>query len=90
MQMGLVGKYLKYASLPASMALASWSRRGEITCDRAGLLCCGSLEVALTAMLKLVVGHKLSETLDVEEYVGQLDELGKDDSCRVSDSNSLC
>lgn len=70
-----VGIYLKYASLPASMALAGWSRRGEITCDRAGLLCCGSLDVALSAMLKIAVGDKLSETIDLEEYVGQLDDM---------------
>lgn len=69
-----VGIYIKYASLPASMALDAWSRRGEITCDRAGLVCSRDLDASLRAMMKIALGsHKLFEEMDVDEFLGQLD-----------------
>lgn len=68
------GLYLKYASLPASMALDAWSRRGVITCDRAGLICCRDLDSALKAMMKTALGsHKLFEEMDLDEFLGQLE-----------------
>ncbi len=71
-----VGAYIKWAVTPASLALNSWSRRAEITCDRAGLICCKSEDAALTAMLKLAVGSKqLFEKADMDEFMAQLDDL---------------
>jgi Zn-dependent protease with chaperone function len=71
-----IGVYVKWASLPASMALNAWSRRAEITCDRAGLLCCKDEEVALMSLMKLAIGsEKLFDEVDIEEYLGQLGEL---------------
>ena len=68
--------FVKWAAVPARVALNSWSRRGEITCDRAGLICCRDKEAALRAIMKLALGSKkLFEEVDLEEYVGQLDEL---------------
>ncbi len=70
------GKVISYAITPASLALNSWSRRAEITCDRAGLICCKNETAALSAMLKLAVGSKqLFEKADLEEFMGQVDEL---------------
>lgn len=72
------GIYLKYASLPASMALDAWSRRGEITCDRAGLVCAKDLDASLRAMMKIALGsHKLFEEMDVEEFLTQLDGVNE-------------
>jgi Zn-dependent protease with chaperone function len=69
---------VKWAMVPATMALKAWSRRAEITCDRAGLLCAKNEEVALQSMLKLAVGSKeLFDKLDVDEYLNQLDDLQK-------------
>lgn len=69
-----VGLYVKYASLPASMALDAWSRRGEVTCDRAGLVCAKDLDASMRAMMKIALGsHKLSEEMDVEEFLAQLE-----------------
>ena len=69
-----VGIYVKYASLPASMALDAWSRRGEVTCDRAGLVCARDLDASLRAMMKIALGsHKLFEEMDVDEFLHQLD-----------------
>lgn len=71
-----VGAYLKWAVIPASVALNGWSRRAEITCDRAGLVCCRSEEAATQAMLKLVTGSKeLASRIDVEDYLSQIDGM---------------
>lgn len=60
---------------PALIALQSWSRAAEITCDRAGLLCCGDLEVGTRAFLKLVTGSKsLFDQLNVDQFLDQLRE----------------
>ena len=71
-----LGVYVKYASLPASLALNSWSRRGEVTCDRAGMVCCKSEEAALRAIMKLSVGSQaLYEQMDLSEFLQQADDL---------------
>lgn len=68
--------FVKWAAVPARVALNGWSRRGEITCDRAGLLCCRNEDAALRAMMKLALGSKkLFEEIDIEEYLGQLDDI---------------
>ncbi len=67
---------VKWAAIPARVALNSWSRRGEVTCDRAGLVCCRDEDAALRAMMKVALGsQKLFEELDLEEYLDQLDDL---------------
>ena len=73
-----VGVYVKWASLPASMALDAWSRRGEITCDRAGLVCAMDEEAALKAMMKIALGsHKLFEEMNVDEFLQQLEGVNE-------------
>ena len=74
--------FVRWIVYPALMALQSWSRRAEITCDRAGLMCARDLKVAERALIKLALGsQKLYEQVDVEEYLKQLDQgkegLGK-------------
>lgn len=60
---------------PALIAMRGWSRAAEITCDRAGLLCCKDLAVAQHSFLKMVVGSKrLYEELNVDQYLDQLRE----------------
>ena len=41
--------FLRWIIAPAEIALATWSRRAEITCDRAGLLCSRDLRSALAS-----------------------------------------
>ena len=45
-------------SLPPSkvLKLMSWSRQAEISADRVGLLCCGDIEAASRALIKLSCG----------------------------------
>lgn len=68
--------FVRWAVAPAKVALSAWSRRAEITCDRAGLLCCRDAEVARNSILKLAVGTgRLMDEIDVDEYMNQLDGL---------------
>jgi Zn-dependent protease with chaperone function len=47
------------------------SRRAELTCDRAGLYCAGSLEASQLAMINATVGAQLAAQVNVEEAVRQ-------------------
>jgi Zn-dependent protease with chaperone function len=51
------------------MPILAWSRRSEITCDRAGLLCCGDLAVAERALIRLVAGHADTDRVDIDDYL---------------------
>ena len=63
---------LRYAALPILLSLRAWSRRAEITCDRAAALCVGDMDVALRAITKLALGsQKLYEELNVEAFLQQ-------------------
>lgn len=66
---------MAYLAPPVEIALQSWYRRAEITCDRAGLLCTGKLEPAVRSFLKLACGSKkLYAELNVEAYLEQLQD----------------
>jgi Zn-dependent protease with chaperone function len=67
--------YVRWIVQPAILALQAWSRRAEITCDRAGLLCVKDFTVAQAATVKLALGsQKLYSEIKIEEYVKQLEE----------------
>ncbi len=67
--------YVRWIVQPAILALRAWSRRAEITCDRASLLCTKDLEVTTSAIVKLGLGsQKLYKDLKIDEYLKQLDE----------------
>jgi hypothetical protein len=71
----VAGLFLRNVALPALLALRAWSRRAEITCDRAGALCARDLDVALRALTKLALGsQKLYDQLDIEAFLEQHDE----------------
>lgn len=53
----------------AGIALKAWSRRSEVSADRAGLLCCGSLNVAQHALMQLEMGFIDSENASLEDFV---------------------
>ena len=63
---------LKMVLPPLDVALNAWYRRAEITCDRAGLLCCGDVQVAAKSFVKLACGsRKLSQEVDIDAYLEQ-------------------
>jgi len=44
--------FVRWIVQPAIMALKGWSRRAEVTCDRASLIAARDIEVALSALVK--------------------------------------
>jgi Zn-dependent protease with chaperone function len=67
------------------LALSGWSRRAEITCDRAGLLCSSDVDVSMRALAKLALGSvKLYEEFNLEAYLEQYDE-GQDGIGKITE-----
>ncbi|MCA9578965.1 MAG: M48 family metallopeptidase [Sandaracinaceae bacterium] len=67
--------FLRWIIAPAEVALATWSRRAEITCDRAGLLCSRDLDSARRSFLKLACGsQKLYAQIDLDAYLEQFED----------------
>ncbi len=70
------GAVTRTVSLPATLGLRAWSRRAEVTCDRAGALCSGDLDASLRALTKLALGsQRLYAELNVEEFLAQTEQL---------------
>jgi Zn-dependent protease with chaperone function len=65
----VIGKLLN------SVVFGDWINRTEFTADRAGLIACRSLTVAVSTMLKFGVGVRLFEKLDIKEFLGQLNDV---------------
>jgi Zn-dependent protease with chaperone function len=60
---------------PALVALRTWSRRAEITCDRAGMLVSRDQHAAERAITKLAVGsRKLYEEFNLDAFLEQHEE----------------
>ncbi|NEQ27757.1 MAG: M48 family metallopeptidase, partial [Microcoleus sp. SIO2G3] len=53
-----------------------WSRCAEITCDRAGLICCGDVKTAETALIKLITGSGNSlQEINIEKFREQIKKV---------------
>jgi Zn-dependent protease with chaperone function len=61
--------YVRWVVQPAIMTLQAWSRRAEVTCDRASLLAVRDLEKALQAMVQLEVGVDQGAAFSAEDYL---------------------
>jgi Zn-dependent protease with chaperone function len=70
---GALGNTIRMILLPLrstiGLALQAWSRRAEVTCDRAGLICCKDLKVAEMALVRLLLGFEAAEKIQVEDVV---------------------
>ena len=67
--------FLRWLVPPAELALKSWARLAEVTCDRAGLLCTGDVKVAQASFVKMACGsNTLYEQLDVDAFMAQAEE----------------
>lgn len=53
--------FVRWVVQPAIMTLQAWSRRAEITCDRAALLALRDVDKTLAALVKLELGDKPDE-----------------------------
>lgn len=69
--LGQIGALIRMTGIP----LLAWERRSEITCDRAGLLCCGDIEVAERALIRLVAGHADADHVDIDDYLRKHQEM---------------
>jgi Zn-dependent protease with chaperone function len=57
------------------MFFLNWSRSAEVTCDRTGLICCGSLETAERALASLATGGVASlRGINIDAYLDQLNQ----------------
>jgi Zn-dependent protease with chaperone function len=74
----VMGAFAGWIWQPAILALMAWSRRAEITCDRAGMLCSKSDLTSARALTKLALGsRKLYEEFNLDAFLEQYEE-GKD------------
>jgi Zn-dependent protease with chaperone function len=78
----MAGAFVPWILQPALIALRSWSRRAEITCDRAGMLVAKNKQAAERAISKLAVGSsKLYEEFNLDAFLEQhgegADGIGK-------------
>jgi len=69
------GQIMSLLVQPVKNALFAWSRAGEVTCDRAGILCCGESESTETAKAKMAAGAIMGAEVNVDELVKQYDML---------------
>lgn len=70
-----LGPLGRVIDMTAGIPLRAWSRRSEITSDRAGLLCCGDLGVAERALLRLVAGEADVDEVDIDDYLRKYKEV---------------
>jgi len=61
--------FVRWAVQPAILTLQAWSRRAEITCDRAGMLALKDGHKAMAALTKLELGLDKNAAFNVEEYL---------------------
>lgn len=65
---------LNLLTLGAQLALKAWDRAGEVTCDRAGMICAENLEDAYSGMAKFMYGAAFGERkIDYNAIRAQLD-----------------
>jgi Zn-dependent protease with chaperone function len=64
--------FVRWIVQPAVMTLQAWSRRAEITCDRAALVCARDLDVTFRQMLKTEIGIEQAPDLSIDAYLKQL------------------
>jgi Zn-dependent protease with chaperone function len=74
----MAGFFVPWVLQPALIALRAWSRRAEITCDRAGMLVSRDTIASERAIAKLAVGSaRLYEEFDIEAFLEQHEESSR-------------
>jgi Zn-dependent protease with chaperone function len=67
--------YVRWVVQPAIMTLQAWSRRAEVTCDRAALLAVGDLDKTLQALVTLELGVDKGSAFNAEDYLRTIPDL---------------
>ncbi len=74
----MAGMVVPWILQPALVALRTWSRRAEVTCDRAGMLVSKDQVAAERAITKLAVGSgRLYEEFSVDAFLEQHEEASQ-------------
>jgi Zn-dependent protease with chaperone function len=69
--------FVRWVVQPAIMTLQAWSRRAEVTCDRAALLAVRDLDKTLTAMVRLELGLDKGSAFNADDYLRSLPDVKK-------------
>lgn len=69
--------FVRWAVKPAILTLQAWSRRAEVTCDRASLIAVRNLDQTLAALVKLELGLDKKAALNVDEYLQSVPDTAK-------------
>jgi len=69
--------FVRWIIQPAIMTLQAWSRRAEVTCDRAALLAVRDLDKTLAAMVRLELGLDKGSAFNAEEYLRAMPDVKK-------------
>jgi Zn-dependent protease with chaperone function len=69
--------FVRWVIQPAIMTLQAWSRRAEITCDRAALLAVRDLDKTLHALVRLELGLDKGSAFNAEDYLKGLPDVKK-------------
>jgi len=64
-----------------SLIFGAWLRRCALTCDKVGLLCCGSMDAAIRAM-GIAAFHEFGRRVDYETFAEQHEEVQNDSVLR--------
>ena len=67
--------FVRWIVQPAILALQAWSRRAEISCDRAALICTRDLRATVAAMVKMSLG--VDAQVNIDEYLAHLPDTRK-------------
>jgi hypothetical protein len=70
-----------------ALIFGAWLRRCALTCDKVGLLCCGSLDAAIRAM-GIAAFHSFGRQVDYEVFAEQHAEVQADSVLRWGESLS--
>jgi Zn-dependent protease with chaperone function len=69
--------FVRWIIQPAIMTLQAWSRRAEVTCDRAALLAVRDHDKTLAAMVRLELGLDKGSAFNAEEYLKAMPDVKK-------------
>lgn len=69
--------FVRWVVQPAIMTLQAWSRRAEVTCDRAALLAVRDLDKTLGAIVKLELGLEQGSAFNAAEYLSSITDAKK-------------
>lgn len=69
--------FVRWIVQPAIMTLQAWSRRAEVTCDRASLLAVRDVDKTLAALVRLELGLDKGSAFNADEYLRAMPDVKK-------------